>query len=111
MTIGERIRDRRIELGLSQIDLAERVGITSKSTICKIEKGGDNLNNVTVAKYAKALHTTPAYLMGWTEEDSAPGTKTAALDAELLYKFNKLTEPRKRSVLQVIDALLDVQDN
>lgn len=63
--IGKRIRDRRKELGLSQEALAERLGLKSKSTICKIETGDDNLSTTTIKKYAEALNCTPAYLMGW----------------------------------------------
>ena len=66
--LGERIKRRRIELGLSQEDLAKRLGLKSKSTICKIERGDDNLTTTAITKYANALSVTPGYLMGW--EDS-----------------------------------------
>ena len=65
--IGQRIRKRRREIGLSQEELANRMGLRSKSTICKDEKGDDNLTSDTVQKYADALETTPAYIMGWKE--------------------------------------------
>lgn len=65
--LGLRIRSRRKELGLSQEALAERLGLKSKSTICKIERGDDNLTTDTVEKYAKALNCVPGYLMGWTD--------------------------------------------
>jgi transcriptional regulator with XRE-family HTH domain len=65
--IGQRIRKRRKEIGLSQEELANRMGLRSKSTICKVEKGDDNLTSDTVQKYADALETTPAYIMGWKE--------------------------------------------
>lgn len=38
MTIGERIAKRRLELGYSQTELARRMGLTNRSTICKVEK-------------------------------------------------------------------------
>ena len=41
MTVGDRIRKRRIELDLSQEELAKRCGYTSRSTINKIEKEFD----------------------------------------------------------------------
>jgi len=43
------------------------MGLRSKSTICKVETGDDNLTTDTVKKYADALETTPAYLMGWKD--------------------------------------------
>ena len=65
--LGLRVKKRRLELGLSQEDLANRMELKSKSTICKVERGDDNLTTDTIRKYADALETTPAYLMGWSE--------------------------------------------
>lgn len=61
--IGKRIRARRKELGLSQEELANRMGLKSKSTICKIERGEDNLTTPIVKRYAQALDCSVAYLM------------------------------------------------
>lgn len=68
MTIGERIKQRRIELGLTQTELAHKMGLTSKTTICKAETTDFNPTTDRVREFAKALDCTPAYLMGW--EDS-----------------------------------------
>lgn len=65
--IGKRIKSRRLELGLTQEELANRLGLRSKSTICKVERGEDNLTSPIVKKYAKALEVSPAYLMGWQD--------------------------------------------
>ena len=62
--IGKRIREKRKEIGISQEELATRLGLKSKSTICKIERGEDNLQTTTIRQYAEALGTTPGYLMG-----------------------------------------------
>lgn len=43
MTIGERIKQRREELGLTQIELANMIGYSSKTTIAKIEANANNL--------------------------------------------------------------------
>lgn len=67
MTVGERIKQRRTELGLTQLDLALRMGYTSKAAICKAEKESENMTSDRVTKFAKALNTTEAYLMGWDE--------------------------------------------
>jgi len=71
--IGLRIRNRRKELGISQEELAARMNLKSKSTICKIERGEDNLTSDSIQKYAEALGVSPAFLMG--NEDSK-GNKT-----------------------------------
>ena len=65
--IGLRIRQRRKELGLTQDELAKRMGYKSRSTINKIEKGSNDVSQSNVVKFAEVLHTTIAYLMGWTE--------------------------------------------
>lgn len=68
--IGERIRIRRQELGMTQEELAKRMGYKSKSTVNKVESGKNDVNQSTAVKYAMALNTTVAYLMGWEEQDS-----------------------------------------
>ena len=70
MTRGERIKHRRQELGMSQTELADTVGIT-KQQMYKYEN--DIITNIPSDKIeliATALHTTPAYLMGWDAPDS-----------------------------------------
>lgn len=67
-TIGEIIKDRRIELGMTQEQLAERLGYKSKSTINKVELGINDVAQRKIPKYADVLNTTPAYLMGWSEK-------------------------------------------
>ena len=69
MTIGNRIRSRRIELGMTQDELASKLGYRSKSSINKIELGVQDLPQKKIVDFAKALYTTPASLMGWQEVD------------------------------------------
>lgn len=66
--IGENIRKRREELGMSQEQLALKMGYTSRSTINKIEKGTNDISQSKVVVLADILRTTPAYLMGWEDE-------------------------------------------
>ena len=65
--IGLKIMQRRKELGLTQEELALKMGYKSKSTINKIEKCINDVSQSNVVKFAKALQTTEAYLMGWTD--------------------------------------------
>lgn len=67
--IGDRIRARREELGLTQQELADRMGYTSRTTINKIEAGINDISQSKVVAFAKALDTTVAYLMEWEEEE------------------------------------------
>lgn len=84
--IGSKIRKKRIELNLSQQELAEKMGYTSRSTITKIEKGENDIPRSKVIEMAKILKTTPAYLMGWTREDDMNFSKNLNF---LMRKFNE----------------------
>ena len=68
-TIGNRIRNRREELGLSQDELGKRLGYKSRSSINKIELDQRNLTQSKIKAIADALETTPSYIMGWDEPD------------------------------------------
>lgn len=72
-TIGQRIKLRREELGLSQEELGKRLGYKSRSSINKIELDQRNLTQSKIKSIADALETTPSYIMGW-EETTAPTT-------------------------------------
>jgi len=74
MTIFDRIRERREKLGLTQEDLAKLTGYTSRSMIGKIENGQRDINQSQIAIFAKALQTTPSYLMGWEGKQESIGT-------------------------------------
>ena len=69
MEIGERIKLRREALGMSQDELAKKVGYTSRSSIAKVETNANGMVQSKVVAFAKALETTPAYLMGWVEDE------------------------------------------
>ena len=62
--LSSRIRQRREQLGLSQEELAARMGYRSKSSITKLEKGTNDLPRAKLEELAAALDTTPAWLMG-----------------------------------------------
>ena len=71
MTTGERMKQRRKEIGLSAETVAAGLGV-SPATIYRYEKGEiEKLPGYVIEPLAKILHTTPAYLMGW-EDDSVP---------------------------------------
>ena len=68
MTLGDKIRELRRAAGLTQGDLAKMLN-TTKQTIGKYEQGiVSNLPLSRIVELANALNTSPAYLMGWTNE-------------------------------------------
>lgn len=66
--IGQRIKDLRIEKGLTQEELALKLGYTSRSTINKIEKGLIDIPQSKLWLLSKELGTNPPYLLGWQNE-------------------------------------------
>lgn len=66
MDLGNRVRQLREAKGLSQEELAKKMGYSSRTSINKIEKGRPCSQKI-ITRLAKALNTTPAYLMGWED--------------------------------------------
>lgn len=70
MTTGERIKARRKELDLSAEYVADCLGV-SAATIYRYEKGDiEKMPTDIIIPLSKVLHTSPMYLMGWSENSS-----------------------------------------
>lgn len=103
MNIGQRIKERRKEMGISADDLANRLG-KDRSTIYRYEKGDiENLPLDILEPIAAALSTTPQYLMGWD--------KTQNNDAAIMQKqpINDGLSARKREFMQKVAKMSDDQ--
>ena len=69
-SIGDRIKQRRLEIGLSVDQVADKIG-KNRATVYRYESSEIEKFPIDVlTPLAEALRTTPAYLMGW--DDSAP---------------------------------------
>lgn len=111
MTIGERIKQRRKELGISADDLGEKLGV-ARSTVFRYENGFIEKVPVDVIKtIANALQTTPEYLMGWEEVQKNNDIQTDIVvrmrtDAEFyevvkrIYEFDREKLTSLRQLLQ-----------
>lgn len=107
LKLYDRIRSRREELGMTQDELAQKMGYKSRSTIHKIETGDIDIAQSTVMRIAEALNTTPEYLMGWVSSNDVvvrdEGTK------KFLENFGKLNEINRNQILNIISAFLTQQ--
>lgn len=84
MRIGERIRQRRLELGYTADALAKLLN-KNRATIYRYENGDiENMPIDVLEPLAKALNTTPAYLMGWQEPHQV-STSTISKQTEDYY--------------------------
>lgn len=105
MNIGQRIKARREELGLTQGELSKKMGYKTRNAIYQYEQV-DNMKLSLVEKFAEALDCSEAYLMGWEEE--LPDTDTVADllldypevfdDREFLLMYADMTDDEKSKV-------------
>lgn len=82
INIGKNIAEARKQAGLTQEELAAKVGYKTKSAINKIELGVRDLPQKKIAAFAQALGTTPGHLMGW--DTPKPAAEQGALAAQVL---------------------------
>ena len=71
LELYKNIKRRRLELEMTQSDLAKKLGYSDKSMIAKIEKGIVDLSQSKITAFAQALQTSEASLMGWEEQPAA----------------------------------------
>lgn len=98
-TLAYRVLTRRKELGLTQEQLANKVGI-SQQAITQLEKG-EILRPRNIQKLADALECSPAWLQFGIEEiDQLDQTAI-----EMALKWMKLDPNHKKTVKDTVDAL------
>ena len=89
-TVGARVKACRKEMGYSQETLAALLYM-KKITICRYEKDEHDIPSSVIVELAKALHTTPNYLlMGESDEDSWA--------EDMLNILEKISDPAKRTL-------------
>ena len=104
MTVGEKIKERRKELGLSQQELAERLGNKNKASVCRVEKNVEDLTTTRIMAYAKALGVPVDTLM----IDIIPENFTlSAQEKDMITKFRKIDASSRRHVLALLDVAYD----
>lgn len=103
------IKNRRIELNMTQTELAQKVGYADKGMISRVENGKVDLSQSQIIKFAKALDIDPGVLMGWNElfvEMNQPkGDREEALreQAKRLYEHYQKASPE---IQKAVDMLL-----
>lgn len=103
--MAKRIKELRQEKGLTLEQVADVVGV-GKSTVRKWETGMiANMRRDKIGVLAKALGTTPAYLMGWEEKNDSPSeivlTEGETLMLELFRQIPKDRQPEALDLLRV----------
>lgn len=125
MKIGERIKQRRIELDMDADELANKIG-KSRATVYRYENGDiENMPTTVLEPIAKALQTTPAYLMGWDSIEEMNMKELRAIEESAIENlrgaFNKkqvdhfelftnLTLQNQDKVINYTKKLYDIQE-
>lgn len=79
MSIGQKIKQRRLEIGWSQRDLAAKMGYNNNSTVARIENGKVDIPQSRIVQFAEVLGVSIAYLMDWEEVEKNNGIITDAV--------------------------------
>ncbi|HJA31780.1 MAG TPA: helix-turn-helix domain-containing protein [Candidatus Eisenbergiella pullicola] len=125
MGLKENIKIKRTQNKMTLEELASKVGV-SRQTIQRYESGIiSNIPSDKIEAMAKALKTTPAYLMGWEEIDSHLTGREASdevyrkfaqniekhhgKEKELLEVYKQLSDENRNKTLQYSKGLLSVQ--
>jgi transcriptional regulator with XRE-family HTH domain len=87
-----------MDLGMSQEELAEAVGYTGRSAIARIESGRNKVSISKIPIFAKALHTTEAYLLG-------VDSKKSAEEAVITYAQNSTSDTAKKLRDHLLSAM------
>lgn len=104
MTIYERIRKLRISQGMSQFDLAKKVGYEGRSAISKVEAGDRDISQSMIQKYADALNVSPTFLLYGEEETQEPEDKKLT---EFIDLFQQLTDEQQNLIIASMKGILN----
>ena len=123
MTVGDRIKELRLKLGLSQVDFADKINV-SKQTLYKYEN--DIITNIPSDKVeaaAKLGNISPSYLMGWegvnwdllqkqkeSRKQFAYAHNIQYFEKRMLDSFSKLNDANKKRSIAYTEKLLSVQE-
>lgn len=92
MTVGERIRNRRKELGLSADVVADKLAV-DRTTVFRYERGAiTKVPSDVLAQIAQILYTSPAYLLGMTDD------RNTKFDFDNIYQIDTKRFPLLGSV-------------
>ena len=107
MTIGDRIKKQRELLGISQVELAEKIKV-SKQTLYKYENNIiTNIPSDKIEIIGKVLEVSPSYLMGWEDNlENAPDIRPDLMsDSELLDTLKMLMNLSKEHRQTIFDNI------
>ena len=103
-TLGERIRKRRLDLNITQSELAKKLNYTSRSSINKIEMGAQDVPINKIFDFANALNCSLPFLLGISENN------TSNEEAELLNIFRQLSAEGKEKIKTYAEDISELEN-
>lgn len=105
MDISKKLKNRRKELGLTMLQLANKTGV-SEATISRWESGDiANMRRDKIVSLAKALQVSSDYVMGWEENTEEKSETITKAENELLNNYRKLNDVGKSKADEYISDL------
>ena len=99
--LGTRISDLLDQQGLSQRELAEKVGVTEVS-MSRYIKGERTPKGPIIANIAKVLHTTSDYLLGHEVENDDPEIEYYRTQRAIARNAKKWTQKQKADLVNAL---------
>lgn len=107
-SVGQRIKELRTQLGLSQVEFANKIGVT-KQTLYKYEN--DRITNIPSDKIeasAAVCGVSPAVLMGWDDYKGLPHKDLAPVSKKKLPLYDGIAAGEPRLIPDGIELYVDV---
>jgi transcriptional regulator with XRE-family HTH domain len=103
--LGQRIAEQRKALGITQVQLAEELGI-AQQTMAHYEGGVSRIAVETLAQLAETLQTTVEDLIGTRTKRRAGKRGPAPKIQQQLEQIGQLPVAKQRAIAQILDAML-----
>lgn len=101
MELYKRIKQRREELGMSQEELAHKLGYKSRSSVNKIELGINDIPQSKISAFASALDVSEAWLLGYDISSDAAYSKFVSIDT-LVFEITPRSLQNSPSIFDAI---------
>ena len=109
--INDRIKERRLSLGMTLLDLANILGV-KEATVQRYESGAiKNIKHETITALAKALKCSPPYLMGWEASEQETPAPEDERTKEIIEMISQLTPQEKDLVIAQLKGILAMRKN
>lgn len=99
--INERIKERRLQIGLTLLEVAEAIGV-KEATVQRYESGAiKSISHEAICKLSDVLHCSPSYLMGWDDSPApAAAFSLSDLEKQIIIRFRSLPDGEKNMILR-----------